>query len=364
MSLEERTIGEKEARSMIVASGETSGSLQQTVQGEISSQVMTARKYPRSLARFKSKLTEMVRLNKQVAESSYYLVPRAGKRLFGPSIRMAEMACSCYQNCRIAARIVEIGATDVTVEGVAFDMENNVAWYVQTKRRITDRNGKRYNDDLITLTVNAAISIAARNAALRMIPRSLIDETLTIAKQTVAGEIKNIVEARAGVMKKCKELGLSDARVFAFLNIEGADDMTVSHIVDLSGALNAIQDGEATIPDTFPEPTGNGMDKPGRRTFGRKKVAPPAPKSPAFGVVSAPDPNRPAKMSNVTGMVFWKKAEEISGTRSKAIVAVQLAIDTLVKEQTISAIIQGWQDLSDNDAKFVLAALERLEKKE
>jgi hypothetical protein len=365
--MEERQIGAgEEARDLAVTViDEPVNALQAVTQGEISSQVATAHHFPRSLAKFKVKLSEMVRLNKAVAESCYYIVPRAGRRLTGPSIRIMEMAVACYGNCRLAGRVMEVGERDITLEGVAIDLETNSSWYIQTKRRIVDSKGNRYNDDMILTTVNAGMSIVLRNAASRIIPRAMIDEALTEAKAVVAGSMKDLAGARRGALKKCVELGISNERMFAFLEVGGEEDMTVTHIVELSGALNAIADGQATVAEVFPAATGNGGETAGRRTFGRKKAEPPATEKPApSGVVSAPDPNRPSQMSAPQSSIFWRKAEEISGTRSKAVVAVQLAIDALVKEQTISTNVKGWQDVSDKDSEFVLAALERLAKKE
>jgi hypothetical protein len=364
--MEERQIGAGEETSGDIAViEEQPQAIRQMVEGEISMQVATAKRYPRSLAKFKSKLSEMVRLNKDVAESCYYILRRSGKPIIGPSVRMAEMAVAAYGNCRVAGRIISTDHDNVTLEGVAFDMENNTAWYVQTVRRLLDSKGNRYSDDMVITSTNAGVSIVVRNAALRMIPRALIDEALADAKAVVAGSMKDLAGARRGALKKCVELGISNERMFAFLEVGGEEDMTVTHIVELSGALNAIADGQATVAEVFPAATGNGSEAAGRRTFGRKKAEPPATEKPApSGVVSAPDPNRPSQMSAPQSSIFWRKAEEISGTRSKAVVAVQLAIDALVKEQTISTNVKGWQDVSDKDSEFVLAALERLAKKE
>ena len=370
MAFEIRNIGTEDNRAMVVVDEEPTGAFQQITQGELASQVAVAKRFPRSIAKFKAKLNEMVGLNKEVAESSYYLVPRAGKRLTGPSIRMAEMAVSAFGNCRVAGRILSTDHDSVTLEGVAIDMENNTAWYVQTVRRLLDSKGKRYSDDMVITTTNAGISIAVRNAALRMIPRALIDSALTTARQVVAGNIKDFSAARKETLKACEAVGISKERVFGFLDVGGEEDITVNHLLDLKGAMNAIQDGQATVTEVFPEVTGNGgTEKAGRRSFGRKKaVEPPAADKPTppveSGVVTAPDPNREPKMSAPQQSIFQRKTEELCGTRSKAVVAVQLAIDALVKEQTLPVTVRGWQDLEDAHVEFVLAALTRLEKKE
>jgi hypothetical protein len=396
MGVDTREIGEAEVRQNLVAAPD-SGALRQITEGEISSQVATAKRFPRSLAAFKNRLLEMVRLNKAVAGSAFYVLPRDGKRISGPSVRMAEMAVSAYGNCRVGGRIIDTGEKDVTVEGVAMDLENNTAWYVQTKRRLTNRDGKRYPDDLVIVTTNAAISIAVRNAALRMIPRALIDEALDVAKQVAAGDIKDLATSRKAALAECLKLKLDPGRVFAFLEVEGEEDITVNHLLDLKGALNAIADGEATVTDTFPlvDP-----DKAGRRTFGKQAIKPQAPTGngngkeqaqteekqppPVTPPVEAPpatvtdpthaedtahtsdrkpatEPLDPKREPKVDRNDFWNEADKaLKGNHVRAISAVQKAIDDLKALKKLPAEVAGWQDVSEAQAKMVLDALKKV----
>lgn len=55
----------------------------------------------------------------------------------------------------------------MTAQGVFHDLERNVAITYEVRRRIVDKNGRRYKPDMIGVTANAACSIALRNAILR-----------------------------------------------------------------------------------------------------------------------------------------------------------------------------------------------------
>jgi len=367
MGMNEQRIGEDSPPVPVVQSDSCISVIEQQARAEIDIQISTAKRFPRSISAFKARLKDAVRSDKTTAQSCFYTVPRDGKRITGPSVRLGELAASCYQNCRYGGRVIDIGDKYITAQGIFHDLENNVFVSVEVKRRITHRDGTRFSDDMVGTAANATVAIAKRNAIIGGIPRPLLQESYDLARQVAVGDAKDLKSAIAGALAKALSLNISSEAVFAYLQVGGEAEITTGHLLDLVGAINAVESGEATVAETFPIPEGGKAEQPGRRTFGKKKVEPPAAEkqqSAPSGVASAPDPNRPSQMSAPQQSIFWRKAEEASGTRSKAVVAVQLAIDALVKEQTIPVEIRGWQDVTDSQAEFVLAALERLEKKE
>ena len=70
-----------------------------------------------------------------------------------------------YGNLQLSSRIVEVADTYIVAQGVVWDLEANVRISTET-RRITTEEGRRYNEDMIMMTGNAAASIALRNAIL------------------------------------------------------------------------------------------------------------------------------------------------------------------------------------------------------
>lgn len=57
------------------------GTLEQITRGEIDMQIATAKKYPRSISKFKAKALEMATLDEETAESCFYNLPREGKEI-------------------------------------------------------------------------------------------------------------------------------------------------------------------------------------------------------------------------------------------------------------------------------------------
>ena len=131
---------------------------------EIDMQISTAKKWPRSIKRFRDEALQMVTLNDQIAAECIYSLPRDGKVVEGPSARFGEIAASAWGNCRAGARVVSDQGDFVTAQGVFHDLERNVAITYEVQRRITGKNGRRYSADMIGVTGNAASSIALRSA--------------------------------------------------------------------------------------------------------------------------------------------------------------------------------------------------------
>lgn len=235
---------------------------------EIDVQIQTAKKYPRKLTTFKQRATQMATLDEETAASMFYALPRGGKPIEGPSIRIAEVVASAYGNLRVGARIIEVGEKYVTAQGACHDLENNVAVTVEVRRRITNKNGSRYNDDMIGVTSNAALSIAARNAIFKVIPMAYTKPVYQAARKVAIGDARTLAANRAEAIAYFGKMGATEAQVLATLGVAGVDDVGLEQLALLKGLATAIRDGETTVDAAFPpvkpkaKPTESGNGKP------------------------------------------------------------------------------------------------------
>lgn len=216
-------------------------------------QITTAKTYPRSIKEFRREATEMVTLDEDIASECMYALKRSGKHIEGPSARFAEVAASAWQNCRLGARIVDEDDRFVTAQGVFFDMQRNVSISYETKRRITDRHGKRYKDDMIGVTANAACSIALRNAVLKGIPKAFWRDIYAQARRTAIGDVKTLSSRRQMVLDHFAKMGVTNEQVFGKLEVKGVEDITLDDIALMKGLATSIRDGETTIENEFLE---------------------------------------------------------------------------------------------------------------
>jgi len=229
--------------------------LGQIERAQIDMQIATARRYPRQLSLVKSHMLSFATLDEETAAGCFYTLPGRkggdGKPLQGASVRLAEIALSCYQHIRAGSRIIEDDGKFITAQGVVHDLENNVVISIEVKRRVTTKEGKRYSDDMIATTGNAACSIALRNAAFRVIPMALVKPVYEAAKRLAIGDGKSLVQRRAASVDHFAKLGISKEKVCETLGVRSIEDIQLDHLEILIGYATAIKDGDATVDDIF-----------------------------------------------------------------------------------------------------------------
>jgi hypothetical protein len=257
---------------------------------EIDQQIATAHKYPRSVAKFRKNVQEMVTLSDSIAAECIYSLPRDGKVVEGPSARFAEVVASAWGNSRAGARVVSDAGDFVTAQGVFHDLERNVAITYEVQRRIVDKGGRRYKPDMIGVTANAACSIALRNAILKGVPKAFWAEMYEGAKQMAKGDVQTLPNRRAAVLKDLLGYGIKPEQVYAKFGLQGMADIGLDLLATLRGLVTAIKEGDTTPEQAFD--TAPAGDKP---AVPRKTDAPPPADAPvpAHGpTVATPEGDR------------------------------------------------------------------------
>lgn len=236
----------------------------QIERAQIDMQISTARRYPRSLGQVKQRMLSFATLDEETAAGCFYTLPGRkggdGKPIQGPSVRLAEIAISCYQHIRAGARIIDDDGKFITAQGVVHDLENNVVASIEVKRKITTKEGRRYSDDMIATAGNAACAIAFRNAVFKVIPGALVKPVYESAKKLAIGDSKSLAERRANSVSHFAKMGVSKDQICTAVGVKSIDDIGLEHMEILIGYATAIKDGDATIDEIFkqekPEVTG------------------------------------------------------------------------------------------------------------
>lgn len=222
---------------------------------EIDTQIATAKRYPRNELQARERCIAMATIDEATAASCIYVLPRAGKTVEGGSVRLAEIVASCWGHLRVASRVVDDkDSHNVTVQAVCHDLEANLQVQVEKRRRITTKDGRRFNDDMITTTVNAATSIAFRDAVFRVVPRACWAPVLHAARQVVAGEASTLSERRTKAVEAFTKIGVFPDRLLPAIGCTMIEDITADQLVSLRAILQQIRDGEMTVDEAFPDP--------------------------------------------------------------------------------------------------------------
>jgi hypothetical protein len=230
---------------------------------EIDQQIATAHKYPRSIALVVQNATSLATLSPDAAAEMNYALPRGGKTITGPSIRMAELIFSQWGNCRGGARVVHVDRVEkfLEAEGVFHDLQTNAATTKRVRRKISDKNGRLFNDDMITMAGNAACSIAFRNAILAGIPKAAWMPGYEAALKVMKGDAKTLTERREGALKALAAFGVTPDMIFAALDVGGLEDITLEHMPTMLGWHSGLKNEEQTVEQLFPR-DGDGKPAP------------------------------------------------------------------------------------------------------
>lgn len=225
------------------------------IAAEINQGVATAKRYPRrGLKAIAEAITSLATLDDSFAAECMYSLKRGDKPITGASIRFAEMVRSQYGNIRVAARFVRIDADDperaaVIVEAVALDLENNQSEIIPNRRSImtSGKYGKKpsmYSADMINMTVNAATSLARRNAILAVVPKAVWIGAYQRVIQVLQGDAKTLDQRRTAFVEAFGRKGVDPKDVFAALGVKAIEEIMLEHMPALAGFATAIADGE------------------------------------------------------------------------------------------------------------------------
>lgn len=231
---------------------EVTPTLSMQVGGSVDIQVATAKRFPRSIESFMRRTTEMATLTPEIAAACVYALPREGKMIEGPSARLAEIVAHAWGNLRIQGGSegdADGNSPFIVGYGEAWDLESNTAVRFEVRRRITKSTGKRYSDDMIVVTGNAAASIALRNAVFKAVPSPFWRPIYLKCRQVIAGEAQTFAVRRDEMLKKFHVMGVTNDQLYAVLDVKGIADITLDHMVQITGAYNALKEGELSIEE-------------------------------------------------------------------------------------------------------------------
>lgn len=217
-------------------------------------QIATAKLYPRSIKKATENAMVIVTIDQATASTCTYGVPRGGKTIQGPSVHLAKILAQTWGNMRVEAKVIAVDGKTLTSQGIAFDLENNLAIKVEVKRSIMTKTG-RMNDDMIVVTGNAANSIAMRNAILSVIPKQVVDKVYTTAKQMITGDISDALKLTARrkqvVLAMVEAYKITEGEIIKAINRASVEHIDSDDIVALIGIGQAIKDGDTTVELAF-----------------------------------------------------------------------------------------------------------------
>lgn len=235
-----------------------------------------AKRNPRSYQRFMQEAKAMVALDPDLAAQCTYVLKgkrrEDGSPVSGPSVRLAEICALCWGGVSIGGRIIDDDGKFVTAQAVAIDLERDVRYSVEVKRAVVTNTGRRYSDDMVRVTCQAAIAIATRNVTFKIVPMAFVSLIEAEAQRVAVGDVKTLPERTERAVRYFTGKGVPEGRIYEALGISGPADMTLDLLATLNGFKVALTEGHSTIDELFPAPA------PAPAAAVASVEGPPAPK--------------------------------------------------------------------------------------
>lgn len=263
-----------------------SDSINQLTRAEISLQIEVARQYPRNLQRCQQEAIALATSTEDVAKGCFYRLERDGKAITGGSIRLAEILAHSWEHIRVASRIIDIDEHFVTAQAICIDLQRNVAFAAEVKRRITTREGRRYSEDMIQTTAQAASAISRRNVVFSAIPEALWMPVYIAAVRRAIGDAKTLIDRREKMLVAFGKMGVRPQQILDYFGVATPEAITIDHVERALGIFNAIRDGEQTIEQAFPAQA--------KSSEGQVKSAPASAAPPATPAAAEAPPAEPS----------------------------------------------------------------------
>lgn len=235
---------------------------------EVDQQIATAKAFPRDLKTFMSDALSIATLTEEIADSCNYALPRGGKVIEGPSVRLAEIIVSAYGNVRAAARVISNDGREITAQGICHDLEKNVCMTFEVKRSIMQNEwavnpttGRRektgnmlpMNEDMQIVVGNAACAIAFRNVVYKVIPAAIINPIYEQCKLVAKGTAETLVKRREKAVEWFGTQGVKPDQICRVLSVKNIEAIDLDKLQVLSGIRSAIKNGESTVKEIFEE---------------------------------------------------------------------------------------------------------------
>lgn len=225
--------------------------LQAINRSEVDMQIATAKQYPRDLHRVLNQIKTYATMDTETAEDCFYALRRSGSVIEGVSVRLAEIIAGAWGNLRVQSRIIGNDGRTITCQGVCHDLETNLAVSVEVKRRITDKGGRTFSDDMQVVTGNAGCAIAFRNAVLKVVPKAVTKKVIDEVKQVALGKSMDLETKRQNLMQYYQKIGVCQDTLLAYCGVKSIEEIDIEKVFELRGVANAIKEGSTTVQEIF-----------------------------------------------------------------------------------------------------------------
>ncbi len=255
------------SRELAVTSETASTVLAAQAKALVEARMTVALKFPRNEDDVRQKLLKECK-RPSFASVAIYSKPVGGKQIQGPSIRFAETAVRCMKNLDVQTPTIYDDESKRILRVTVIDMESNTAYsqdlmIEKTVERKQLKKGQtaissrlnsygetvhliQANEDELLTKQAALVSKAIRTLGLRLVPGDLIDEALSMIRQTMQNEdAQDPDAAKRRLFDAFADLGVNAKQLITYLGHE-AQKLSPKELENLRGIYTALKNAETT----------------------------------------------------------------------------------------------------------------------
>lgn len=250
----------------------TNGRYNQEIQG----MVFMAKQYPRDQFAAYQRIKQSCE-RKSLALIASYEYPRGGKKVTGPSIRLAEVVAQNWGNMAYGVTELEQKVGESTCMAYAWDLETNVRSekiFTVKHERKAGKTIQKLDDprDIYELVANMGAR-RERACILAVIPKDVIDAAVEECDKTLAGKnTEPIIDRLKKMFDAFKVFGVTREMIEKKIGV-GLDSFTEKDVLSLIKVFNSLKDGMYKREDFFeednPQPTTDALAEEFKRQQGQ-----------------------------------------------------------------------------------------------
>jgi hypothetical protein len=230
--------------------------------------IVTAHRFPRSISSFLKRAESLATATPEIAAAMEYAKPVGGQKVKGPSARLAEIIAATYGNLRIQSRIISETNDQVVAQGIAHDLETNVAQSTDVTVSLLKKDGTRVGPESVANARGSACSKARRNATYLVVPQALCLPIIAAARKVAAGDEKTLPQRRKALLDWFATKGVKLTAILEWLDVKAVEDIGLEHMADLIAAQNTAKEEGGNLAEVFAAPRGDRM----KDDFGTAKM--------------------------------------------------------------------------------------------
>jgi len=223
---------------------------------EIQGMVFMAKQYPRDQFAAYQRIKQSCQ-RKSLALIASYEYPRAGKKVTGPSIRLAEVIAQNWGNFSCGVTELEQRLGESTCMAYAWDLETNVRFekiFTVKHERKAGKTIQKLEDprDIYELVANMGAR-RERACILAAIPKDVVDAAMEECDRTLLGQnTEPIIDRLKKMFDAFKAFGVTREMIENKVGVK-IDSFTEKDVLSLGKIYNSLKDGMSRREDFFEE---------------------------------------------------------------------------------------------------------------